>query len=102
MACQKTPTRTGTSTSRGASTSTLGPSESFDNPDVRFIVDAGHAAHSKGRCRLVLKHRLERLRKAVIAYIEYYNLKHEYRCPEDDTCDCALVQDIEKALKEGT
>ncbi|HYE92238.1 MAG TPA: hypothetical protein VEA38_14510 [Terriglobales bacterium] len=38
------------------------------------------------------------LRAAVVEYIHEHGLEHEVDCPEDNTCDCALVQDIEAAL----
>jgi len=38
------------------------------------------------------------LRAAVVEYIHEHGLEHKVDCPEDNTCDCALVQDIEAAL----
>lgn len=42
------------------------------------------------------------LKTAVIQYILHYGLEHEDDCPEDDTCECILVQAIEDALKPMT
>lgn len=46
----------------------------------------------------VAEARLQRLQKAVVAYIEYWSLEHEDDCPMDDTCRCPLVRAVEKAL----
>lgn len=35
------------------------------------------------------EHALDRMLKAVEAYVEYYGAVHDEDCPADDTCDCS-------------
>lgn len=39
------------------------------------------------------------LSNALMAYFEEYGVEHLDGCPEDDTCDCPLVQDLALAQR---
>lgn len=47
---------------------------------------------------VMYRERLRELAAAVCAYIEQHGLEHDDECPEDDTCRCRLVRNIDSAL----